>query len=133
MAETAKAKNIVVKQPRKRIPLGTRNVLTAPARPGFSRRFINDVGDRVQVFKAAGWNVVDDGSEVGDAKVGSPSTLGSLTNPSVGGGRRGVLVEIPEELYAQDRAESQAKITAIENEIKRSSGGGELSGKISIS
>jgi len=120
MTELEKKSNLG-EQPRKRIKLGARNVLTAPKRPGFERRFINDVGDRVQTFKDAGWNVVDDGSKVGDDKAGKASPMGSMANPSVGGGQRGVLVEIPEELYKADRAESQAQITKVENEIRRKS------------
>jgi len=118
MAELEKKIN-AGEQTRKRIPLGTRNVLTAPKKPGFERRFINDVGDRVQTFKDAGWNIVDDGSKIGDDKAGKASLMGSLANPSVGGGQRGVLVEIPEELYKADRAESQAKISQVENELRR--------------
>jgi len=47
------------RQTRKRIPLGTRNILTAPKKPGFVRRFVNDKGDRIQSFKDAGWNYLD--------------------------------------------------------------------------
>lgn len=123
-------------QPRKRIPLGTRNILTAPKKSGFVRRFVNDTGDRVQAFKDAGWNAVDDGSPVGDHKIGKPTSIGSASNPHVGGGQRAVLMEIPEEIYKADRAESQAKITAVENQIKRNSRGegkDGLSGSVIIS
>ena len=123
-------------QSRKRVPLGARNILTAPKKAGFVRRFVNDTGDRIQMFKDAGWNAVDDGSPVGDPKVGRPTSIGSASNPSVGGGQRAVLMEIPEEIYAADRAESQAKITAVENQIKRNSRGegkDGLSGSVTIS
>lgn len=136
MAEQNEAKSITGKQTRKRIPLGTRNVLTAPKRPGFVRRFINDVGDRVQTFKDAGWDVVTDGSASGDDKTGRASAMGSMTNPSVGGGNRGILVEIPEELFKADRAESQAKITQVERELRRNdlkpSAGKETFGQVKI-
>ena len=108
-------------QDRKRIPLGSRNILTAPQKAGFVRRFVNDTGDRIQMFKEAGWNAVDDGTPVGDAKIGRPTSMGSASNPHVGGGQRAVLMEIPEEIYKADRAESQAKITAVESQIKRNS------------
>lgn len=108
-----------VEQSRKRIPLGSRNVLMAPKKAGFVRRFVNDTGDRIQAFKDAGWNTVDDGSTSGDAKVGRPTSVGSLTNPHVGSGQRAILMEIPEEIYAEDRAQSQAKITEVENQIRR--------------
>jgi hypothetical protein len=125
-----------VEQVRKRIPLGSRNILTAPQKVGFVRRFVNDTGDRIQMFKDAGWNAVDDGSPVGDAKIGRPSNIGSAANPHVGGGQRAVLMEIPEEIYEADRAESQAKISAVENQIKRNSrseGKDGLSGSVTIS
>ena len=125
-----------VEQVRKRIPLGSRNILTAPKKSGFVRRFVNDTGDRIQAFKDAGWNAVDDGSPVGDSKLGRPTNIGSATNPSVGNNQRAVLMEIPEEIYKADRAESQAKITAIEAQIKRNSKGegkDGLSGSVMIS
>lgn len=122
-------------QPRKRIKLGTRNILSAPQKPGFVRRFVNDTGDRIQMFKEAGWNTVDDVNQVGDPKLGKPSLIGSGANPHVGGGQRAVLMELPEEIYSADRAESQAEITKIENEMKRNSkteGKDGLSGSVLI-
>ena len=122
-------------QPRKRIKLGTRNILSAPQKPGFVRRFVNDTGDRIQMFKEAGWNTVDDVNQVGDPKLGTASSIGSGANPHVGGGQRAVLMELPEEIYSADRAESQAEITKIENEMKRNSkteGKDGLSGSVLI-
>jgi hypothetical protein len=136
---TDQAKNsdsIKGEQPRKRIPLGSRNILTAPKKVGFVRRFVNDTGDRIQIFKDAGWNTVDDGSPVGDSKIGRPTNIGSATNPSVGNNQRAVLMELPEEIYEADRAESQAKIKEVENQIKRNSRGegkDGLSGSVTIS
>ena len=34
-----------------RVPIGTRNVLTAPQRPGFVRRFVNDEPGRISQFE----------------------------------------------------------------------------------
>ena len=136
MSDLEKAKGSVSEHPRKRVPLGTRNILTAPKKHGFVRRFVNDKGDRVEMFKAAGWNPVDGQVPVGDPKAGRASSMGSLTNPAVGGGQRAVLMEIPEDLYNEDRAASQAQITKVENEIKRRSktpGKDGLDGEISIS
>ena len=122
-------------QPRKRVKLGTRNILSAPQKPGFVRRFVNDTGDRVQMFKEAGWNTVDDVNQVGDPKLGTASSIGSGANPHVGGGQRAVLMELPEDIYSADRAESQAAITKVENEMKRNSkseGKDGLSGSVLI-
>jgi len=122
-------------QPRKRVKLGTRNILSAPKKAGFVRRFVNDTGDRIQMFKDAGWNVVDDVNQVGDPKLGKPTSIGSSANPHVGGGQRAVLMELPEEIYSEDRAEAQAEITKVENEMKRTSktaGKDGLLGKVEI-
>lgn len=124
-----------LEQVRKRIPLGSRNILTAPKRPGFVRRFVNDKGDRITAFKDAGWNPVEN-TPVGDPKIGRPSSIGSMTNPSVGDGQRAVLMEIPEKYYQEDYTASQAKITAVENEMKRESktpGKDGLAGAVTIS
>lgn len=105
-------------QVRKRIPLGTRNILTAPKKAGFVRRFVNDKGDRIENFKDAGWSAVDKDTQIGDPKTGRARPMGSSANPDVGG-MRAVLMEIPEDLYNEDREASQAKITKVENELKR--------------
>ena len=135
--QTNQSESKKVDQPRKRVPLGTRNILTAPKRPGFVRRFVNDTGDRIQLFKEAGWLAVESvGNPIGDPHVGKVSTIGSSANPHVGGGQRAVLMEIPEEYYNEDYNAAQAKITEVENEIKRNSskpGKDGLAGTISIS
>ena len=131
-----KSKSKTSEQTRKRIPLGTRNILTAPKKPGFVRRFVNDKGDRIQAFKDAGWAAAEMSEQIGDDKAGRATSIGSSATPSVGGGQRAVLMEIPEKYYKEDRAASQAKITKVEQEIKRNSAGpGQdgLEGKISIS
>ena len=120
---------------RKRVPLGSRNILTAPKKQGFVRRFVNDKGDRIQAFKDAGWNPVED-TPVGDEKIGRASTMGSMTNPSVGAGQRAILMEIPEEYYEEDYNKAQQEITAVENEIRRTAkrpGADGLSGEVKIS
>ena len=108
-------------QTRKRIPLGTRNILTAPKKPGFVRRFVNDTGDRVQQFKDAGYSIVEEDIKVGDPKIGRSDKLGSTVDVHVGGSTRAVLMEIPEKYYFEDKKVAQDKITAVENEIRRSS------------
>lgn len=126
-----------VEQPRKRIKLGTRNILTAPKRPGYVRRFVNDKGDRIQMFKDAGYSIVDDNNvQVGDPKVGKAGKIGGSVSAPIGGGRRTILMEIPEELYNEDYKEKQDKIDKVESEIQRNSknpGPDGLHGKVQIS
>jgi hypothetical protein len=132
---TEQATNVKKEESRKRIPLGTRNVLTAPKRTGFVRRFVNDKGDRIQRFKDAGYSIVEEDIQVGDEKIGKPNQLGSSVS-SQGDGQRKVLMEIPEEFYNEDQKIAQDKITAIEKEINRNSTQSEadgLHGKVQIS
>jgi len=121
---------------RKRIPLGTRNILTAPGKKGFKRRFVNDIADRVQQFKEAGWAVVDENIPVGDTKLGRANSIGSITNPVVSQNQRAVLMEVPEAIYEEDMMVKQNKITSVESEIKRNSkspGKDGLTGSVNIS
>ena len=113
-----------VAQERKRIPLGTRNVLTAPKKDGFVRRFVNDKGNRIQRFKDAGYSIVEDDIQVGDPKIGKPGQLGSsVFVPLSGGNQRAVLMEIPEKYKNEDYRAAQDKITRQEDEMKRDSQG----------
>jgi hypothetical protein len=117
---TENKEGLIKKQERKRVPLRTRNILTAPKRPGFVRRIVNDKGDRVQRFKDAGYSIVEEETQVGDPKIGRATQLGGDVRLHVGGGMRAVLMEIPEEFYNEDFKAAQDKISQVENEIRRS-------------
>jgi hypothetical protein len=103
----------------KRIPLGTRNILTAPERPGYVRRFVNDEGDRIKHFEAAGYSVVREDIDVGDPKAGKDTKTGSVVSPAVGGGKRAVLMEIKKEWYDEDQKAKQDRISEGEADMKR--------------
>ena len=133
---TEEKKEALKEQARKRIPLGTRNVLTAPKKPGFVRRFVNDKRDRIQQFKDAGYSIVEEEIQVGDAKIGKASQLGSNVDVQVGSGQRAVLMEIPEKYYYEDQKAAQNKIKQTEDEMKRNSntpGNDGLSGQVQLS
>jgi len=122
-------------QSRKRIPLGTRNILTAPKKAGFVRRFVNDKGDRLQQFINAGYAVVKEDIMVGDPQAGKPKQLGNSVSAQ-GDGQRKVLMEIPEKYYEEDNKNAQDKITSVENELRRNlvnPGVDGLHGKVQIS
>ena len=136
MTEDKKTTEVKKEQSRKRVPLGTRNVLTAPKKPGFVRRYVNDKRDRIQQFKDAGYSIVEEDVQVGDPKIGKASQLGSNVETQVGGGQRAVLMEIPEEYYVEDQKRVQSKITQTEKEIQRNSktsGQDGLSGQVKLS
>jgi len=101
-----------------RIPLGTRNVLTAPKREGYVRRFVNDEKDRVQQFEDAGYTIVRDKVEIGDFKAGKETQVGSVANKAVGAGTRAVLMEIKEEWNEEDQKAKQDRLSVGENDMK---------------
>jgi hypothetical protein len=124
------------KPDRKRVPLGTRNVLIAPKRPGFVRRFIKDKGDRIQRCLDASYTFVEGNFPTRDPAVGKANQLGSLVNTEAGQGEKLYLMEIPEEFYHEDQAKKQMKIKAVEKEIQRNSkipGSDGLHGEIKLS
>lgn len=103
----------------KRQPLATRNILKAPKREGFVRRFVNDVEDRVEVFEEAGYEIVREPTQIGDERAGTETQLGSPVRKSVGGGVAAVLMEIPEEYYNEDIAAREAKTKDMEASMKQ--------------
>ncbi len=96
---------------KKRTPVGARNKLTADARPGFVRRWVNDTPGRVGMFEEAGYEKVDEPTKVGDPRAAEATQLGSVVRKPVGGGVDAVLMEIPESFYREDQA---AKETALQ-------------------
>ena len=102
-----------------RIPVGTRNVLTAPKKEGYIRRFRNDEHGRIQQCEAAGYTVVKEDVAVGDPRIGKEQNPGSVVSVPVGGGTKAVLMEIREDWYEEDQKAKQDKILMAENDMKR--------------
>lgn len=100
-------KEAIAKEPSGRVrrtPLSRRNVLTVEGKePGFVYRVVNDVEDRVEDFKARGYEVVESkGVKVGDKRVDKASTEGSAKRVHVGGGKYGVVMRQREDFYKED-------------------------------
>ena len=110
-------------KPRKRVPLGRRNILNYPKRPGYERRVVNDLDDRVLTFQQAGWEPVKQEDLIDqDARIGA-SRMGLTARKPVGGGVHGVLMEIPEEWYKEDQQAKQGEIKRLEDDMRRNRGG----------
>lgn len=98
-----------------RTPLGRRNVLTASARKGYQRRWVNDTDDRLLRAQEAGYTFVQDPTaNTSDQVAGDPAQMGSATSKSVGKGVRAYLMEIPEDFYREDQAAKQKDVDASE-------------------
>ncbi len=110
-----------------RIPIGQRNRLTAPKRPGYVRRFVNTTPGRVQMFEDAGYQMVTDQTydpenpgvvKIGDRTSGA-TPMGSAVVEDVGGGQQAVLMEIREDWYNEDQAKKARRLDEMEAQIKR--------------
>jgi len=108
-----------MRERKKRIPIGTGNVLTAEQRPGFVRRFVNDHDGRVERFIEAGYTpVLDANADTSSKNTSKPSLMGDVVRKAVGGGRHAVLMEIPKEWYDEDQAEKQKEVDAREGSME---------------
>jgi hypothetical protein len=108
-------KEAIAKSPSGRVrrtPVGARNVLSVKGKhPDYEYRIVNDEGDRVEQFKAGGYDVVSASDvTVGDRRINAPSAEGSAAQVSVGGGMKAVVMRIKKEWYSEDQ---DAKITSI--------------------
>lgn len=116
-------KEAIAKAPQGRVrrtTLGRRKPLAvAGTEPGYTYRIVNDQGDRIAQFQAAGYELVDGkGVSVGDNRIDKPSAEGSAAQVSVGGGTKAYLMRIKDEWYQEDQAAKQAEIDALERATK---------------
>lgn len=112
-------KEAIAKSPSGRVrrtPVGARNVLTVGGKdPNYEYRIVNDEGDRVEQFKAAGYDVVSASDvTVGDRRITKASSEGSAAQVSVGGGMKAVVMRIQKDWYAEDQASKIASIAQTE-------------------
>jgi hypothetical protein len=104
----------------KRIPVGSQRRLSVPERSGFVRRWVNDIDDRIEMFKAAGYEIVaDDMMPIGDQCSKDANPLGATRRKSVGRGRYAYLMQIPEEFYRQDQLNKIKRNMANQERAKR--------------
>ena len=109
---------------KKRIPLSgaDRNVLTVQRKqPGFVYRFVNNVSDRIQRFRDAGYEPVthDESGSIGDARVDSSVGTSSIVEKGVGLGTKAILMKIPEEFYKEDQQAKVNQVEQLEASMKR--------------
>lgn len=116
------ALEVIQKKRPKRVPLGKRNVLTAEVPEGYRGRVVNDRGDRIKRFEAAGWRVYKGDTQLGDNRVGDARSLGSAVSKPVGTDRdgviNGVLMIKPEDEFKEDYMEKQKEIDRWEKQMK---------------
>lgn len=119
-----------------RTPLAQRNRLSVKDRdPNYHYRLVNvnleNDPDRVERFEEAGYEIVpkNKAGQIGDAKVDTPSAVGSAGLISVGQGVKAVEMRIPKDYFIEDQA---AKIEQIEATEQRSQKSGADYGEVKI-
>lgn len=108
-----------------RIPFGVpRRQLNVNARDGYVGRWFNDVDDRLQRARAAGYELRDDPNlKAGDTNVVDNTGLGSALSKNVGTKKDGTpmtayYMELPKELYDADQKAKQEQIQLTEDAIR---------------
>lgn len=105
-----------------RTPINGRNVLTVTGKePGYTYRIVNDVGDRIQQFKEAGYEIVDGKDvKVGDRRVTSASAEGSAAQVSVGNrGEKAIVMRIKDDWYKEDQKAKAQEVDRLEQSITK--------------
>jgi hypothetical protein len=102
-----------------RIPVsGHRNIMTVHDQdPAFVYRWVNDVEDRIEIFKLGGWKLVEDKHQVGDRSVNSGTQLDKVVTKNVGAGRTSYLMKIEREFYEEDQAAKERAIAEKERSM----------------
>lgn len=113
----------VTKSPRgrvKRAPVNARGRLTIHNKDSnYEYRIVNDVDDRIEMFKQSGWEVVAAKDiRVGDPRVEAAKPMGSSSEISVGGGTKATVMRIQKDWYAEDQRAKQADIDKLEQTMK---------------
>jgi len=104
----------------KRVPVGTRNILTVKGQdPNYVYRVVNDIDDRITQFREAGYEIVeDDAVDVGDKRASQGTSIGSKKVLSVGQGTKAFVMRIKKEFYEEDQEAKQRRVNAQEASIK---------------
>lgn len=98
---------------------GPQAIASGTLEPGFQYRFVNDIGSRIENFKAAGYEIVTDNSlAVGDSRVNDPSGLDSTKTVTSNDGTKSYLMRIKDEWYNEDQKAKQASILEQEKAIQ---------------
>lgn len=99
--------------------------------PGFQYRFVNDTGSRIENFKAAGYEFVEDPDlYVGDSRVFDPSQTGSAKVVTSNDGSKAYLMRIKDEWYKEDQKAKQDRIDELEKAMTKPASQGADYGEI---
>lgn len=122
-----------------RVPIASRDILTIPPRHGYKRRCVNINEDkagwaRIERFQEAGYSIIEGDVEIGNKRIAAASQMGSAAIRPVGGGMKGIWMEIREDWYAEDQDTKQMKINETESSmvVNEQNPGDGMYGKVDI-
>ena len=104
----------------KRTPLGSRNVLAVPDRPGYHRVWVSDstsIRPSIAAYEEAGYTFVTDPMKVGDNYANSGNPIVSAVSRPGGKGVTLYLMEVLNEYYAEDQKLQEEKIRQKEKDM----------------
>lgn len=108
-----------------RVPVyeANRNKITVTGldHDNFQYRWVNDIGDRLQVFLDAQWEFIPKaGLKIGDGGIDNSSRTTSALSKGMGGGVVAYLMRIPKDIWLldQERKEEQ-DIAPLEADMRR--------------
>lgn len=103
---------------RRRAKIGELSLkLKAPARPGYTRRFATATPERVAELEELGYTVVTDAS-IPTTGLGSGTVQRPAGTGPDGAHYRHILMETPDELYAQGQAELEEHNSKVDEAIR---------------
>ena len=107
---------------RSRVPVGTSELrLEAPDRPGYMRRWVSDIKNRLQRFERGGYEFVQTDAEESSGVHGqtSDSRVRQVVGRAEGGQPiYGYLMEIRRELYDEDQAKKASELEEQDAELR---------------
>jgi len=117
-------KEAIAKAPSGRVrrsPLARRNVLTVTGKEdGYQYRVVNDTEDRVVELMEVGYVPEQSKAvQVGDKRVSTASSEGTVKRISVGGGKKGVVMKIRQDWYDEDQKAKQDYVAETERATKK--------------
>ena len=117
-------------QRKERIPVnGNRDILTVRDKDDdYEYRWVLDIPGRLEKFKDAGWEVVEDAVRVGQNAVDSGSRLGTATIMTRGT-QTLVLMRVKREWYDEDQLAKQELVDAREETMMQEARQGRIEGQ----
>jgi hypothetical protein len=104
----------------KRTPLGSRNVLAVPNRPGYHRVWVSDsssIRPSISAYEESGYTFVNDPLKVGDKYINSGNPIVSAVSRPGGKGVTLYLMEVLDEYYNEDLRLHEEKIRKKEKDM----------------